>query len=409
MVVSRRPRVVVVGAGIAGSLITAGLAARPDIDLICLERVGPQDHEDAGTGLNIGPNAMKCLAAHLPDSAAAIVAHGLPWARWQILLTDGQPLMDLCLDTVADNPGIRIRWAELYALLRQPIRRSIIFGAEVTAFERGSGGVLVTWKDRSTQAEQVIEDIDLLIACDGRYSLIREYVLGGPEMPNFLGVCLFRVLFPAGDECPIDDYGQWFNGPNRLLAFRVPGQFVYCAGSFPIPATSAIPEQMKTPAFLAAAYRPEHGEPSPEAAYLIEALRRYADHIHWARLQEGCIAYSREAGVLLVGDSAHPMVPTLGQGATQACEDACVVVDEIKNALASGRPLAEVAERVAHRRTERARFVADFSWEATDTMLAGADPVAGTLEKLGPRFQGKLQRLYRDVPMPCGEAIGRAK
>lgn len=102
-------------------------------------------------------------------------------------------------------------------------------------------------------------------------------------------------------------------------------------------------------------------------------------------------------------------MPTLGQGATQACEDACVVVDEIKNALASGRPLAAVAERVAHRRTERVRFVADFSREATDTMLAGADPVAGTLEKLEQRFQRKLRRLYRDVPVPSGEAIGHAR
>jgi 2-polyprenyl-6-methoxyphenol hydroxylase-like FAD-dependent oxidoreductase len=409
MVVNRRPRVVVVGAGVAGSLITAGLAARTDIDLICLERVGPHDHGDAGTGLNIGPNAMKCLAAHLPDSAAAIVAHGLPWASWQISLTDGQPLMDLGLDTVADNPGIRIRWAELYALLRQPIRRNISFGAEVTACERNTGSIQANWKDRSTQEEQVIGDIDLLIACDGRYSRIREYVLGGPETPSFLGVCLYRVLFPTGMDCTIDDYGQWFNGPNRLLAFRVPGEFVYCAGSFPIPGGSAIPEQMKTPAFLAAAYRPEQGEPSPQAAFLIESIQRYFDRIHWARLQEGCLTYSREAGVLLVGDSAHPMVPTLGQGATQACEDACVVVDEIKNALASGRPLAAVAERVAHRRTERVRFVADFSREATDTMLAGADPVAGTLEKLEQRFQRKLRRLYRDVPVPSGEAIGHAR
>ena len=34
-----RPRIVVCGAGIAGSLITSGLIRRDDIDLICLERV----------------------------------------------------------------------------------------------------------------------------------------------------------------------------------------------------------------------------------------------------------------------------------------------------------------------------------------------------------------------------------
>ena len=400
-----KPRVVVVGAGIAGSLIVAGLAGRDDIELICLERVAPDDHAEAGTGLNVGPNAMKCLAAHLPESAAAITANSLPWSRWEISLTDGRVLMDLPLDTVADNPGIRIRWAELYRLLRRPIAGQITFNAELTGCTRGSA---VTWRDRTTSNTHELADIDLLIAGDGRYSLIRDHVLGGPEVPHFHGVCLYRVLFPAGADCPIDDYGQWFNGPNRLLAFRVPGDFVYCAGSFPIPPGGGIPDEMKTADFLGRIYRPDEGEPSPQAAFLIAAITRHVESIHWARLQQGSVAYGREPGVLLVGDSAHPMVPTLGQGATQACEDACVVVEEIRLALTAGRPLATVSERVEARRAERIRFVVDFSFEATDTMLAGADPVAGTLKKNEPAFRRKLERLYRDVPLPLSETIEAA-
>jgi 2-polyprenyl-6-methoxyphenol hydroxylase-like FAD-dependent oxidoreductase len=336
-----KPRVVVVGAGIAGSLIVAGLADRDDIELICLERVGPDDHAEAGAGLNIGPNAMKCLAAHLPESAAAIIANSLPWAHWQISLTDGRILMDLPLGEVADNPGIRIRWAELYSLLRRPIADHIIFNAELTGCMRGPA---VTWRDRITGDSHEIADIDLLIAGDGRYSLIRNHVFGGPEVPHFHGVCLYRLLFPVGSDCPIDDYGQWFNGPNRLLAFRVPGDFVYCAGSFPIPPDSGIPEAMKTADFLGRIYRPEEGEPSPQAAFLIDAVTRHVDSIHW------------------------------------------------------------VADRVEARRAERINFVVDFSNQATDTMLAGADPVAGTLKKTEPAFRVKLERLYRDVPMPLSAA-----
>lgn len=395
-----RQRVVVVGAGIAGSLITAGLADRDDIELICLERVGPAAQADAGTGLNIGPNGLKCLALHLPDSAAAIIANSLPWRRWQIALTDGRPLMDLALDSIADNPGIRIRWAELYALLRAPIHDRITFNAELTGCRRGAQGFDITWRHGETGAAHDIPDIDLLVAGDGRYSLIREHILGGPETPLFLGVCLYRLLFPVGPDCPIDDYGQWFNGPNRLLAFRVPGDFVYCAGSFPIPPGAGVPEAMKQPGFLAGAYQPANGPPCPEVAFLVDAITRHFDRIHWARLQEGGVTYGREPGVLLVGDSAHPMVPTLGQGATQACEDACVVVEEIRAALAEGRPLASVGERIAQRRAERVRFVVEFSRDATDTMLEGADPVAGTLKKTRPDFMAKLARLYRDVPAP---------
>jgi 2-polyprenyl-6-methoxyphenol hydroxylase-like FAD-dependent oxidoreductase len=309
--------------------------------------------------------------------------------------------MNLDLGEVADCAGIRIRWAELYALLRAPLGGALRFGAEVTGCGRDANGLFVTWRDRVSGAESEITDIDLLIAGDGRYSRVREHVLGGPEMPRFLNVCLFRMLFPVGSDCPIDDYGQWFNGPSRLLAYRVPGDFVYCAGSFPIPAGSPdVPAAMKHPEALQETFWPARGSASREAGYLIDAVVRHVDQIHWARLQEGSVTYSDHPGVLLTGDAAHPMVPTLGQGATQACEDACVVVDEIRAALEGGAPLAEAPARVAARRLERARFVVDLSRAATDTMLAGADPVAGTRWKTEPAFKDQLRRLYCDVPQP---------
>jgi salicylate hydroxylase len=395
-----RKRIVVAGAGIAGSLIVAGLADEPSLDVVCLERVAELDHSESGTGLNIGPNALKCLAAHLPESAARICAGSLDWRRWTVALTDGEMLMDVHLLHVADNAGIRIRWAELYTLLRAPIARHVLFNAHVCDATPSGDGVRVSFKTGMGNAEHL--DAELLIAADGRYSIVRDRWFG-EEQPTFLGVCLYRLLFPVGSDCPIDDYGQWFNGPNRLLAFRVPGDFVYCAGSFPIPAHGGIPEELKQPAALRRAYTPIQGELSREAGFLVEAIEGHADQIHWARLQEGSVRFAKAGEpVLLVGDAAHPMVPTLGQGATQAVEDACVVVDEIRAALRSGRALAEVPGRVEARRRERVRFVVDFSRDATDTMLEGADPRSGTLRKTERPFQEKLERLYRDVPMPAG-------
>ena len=99
-----------------------------------------------------------------------------------------------------------------------------------------------------------------------------------------------------------------------------------------------------------------------------------AMRIHWARLQDGTVRYAGETGVMLVGDSAHPMVPTLGQGATQAIEDACVAVDEVSRALDAGDPLEVVPERVEKRRLDRVRFVVEFSREASDTMFAAPTP-----------------------------------
>jgi len=81
-------------------------------------------------------------------------------------------------------------------------------------------------------------------------------------------------------------------------------------------------------------------------------------------------------------------------------EDACVVVDEVRRALAAGDPLEVVPGRVEKRRLERVRFVVDFSREASDTMLEGSDPILGALKKAQPEFRDRLARLYRDAPAP---------
>jgi salicylate hydroxylase len=393
-----KPRIVVVGAGIAGSLIASGLGRRRDLDLICLEKADSAGHADAGTGLNIGPNAIKALRSAMPERADTIVANSLPWRRWTIGLTGGRSLFDVDLADIADNPGVRIRWSELYALLRAPLGETIVYSADLASCGRRGDALFVRYASGGSTSETEISDIDLLIAADGRYSRVREHFFG-KEPPRFLGVCLYRILFPVDESCPIDDYGQWFNGPNRLLAFRVPGNFVYCAGSFTLPPDGVIRDKMQSPEALRGYYTPADGALSRECAFLVDSIVRHVDRIHWARLQDGTVRFNGEPGVLLVGDAAHPMVPTLGQGATQAVEDACVVVDEIRGALAAGAGLGKVPDHVDSRRRPRTQFVVDFSRDATDTMLAGSDPVSGTLRKLEPSFQDQLKRLYRDVPM----------
>lgn len=398
----RPARIAVAGAGVAGAIVARGLAALKDVEVICVERAGATDQSGAGTGLNVGPNAVKALAAHLPALAEAVVAASLPWRRWTVDLTDGRRLFDLDLEDVADNPGVRIRWAELYRVLRDGV--AIRHGESVRGVERQADGRLRL--DVATAAGPVaIADVDLLLAADGRYSRIREQLVGPPD-PAHLGVSLYRVLLPKGPDCPVEDYGQWFNGPNRLLAFSVPGDVVYCAGTFPIETRDGeIPPGMKDPEVLRRLYTPAGAVPCPAAAFLIDGIATRVPEIHWARAQEDRIAF-RVPGwpVVFLGDASHPMIPTLGQGATQAVEDACAAIDTVAAVLAEGRALSAVPALIEARRGDRVRFAVDFSRDASDTMLPGSDPVTGTLSKLEPEFQDKLKRLYRDVPMPTAAA-----
>jgi salicylate hydroxylase len=395
-------RIVIVGAGVAGCVMARLLSRLDGVEVTCLERVARDDHSEAGTGLNVGPNAVKALGIVDPELAARITRNSFVWRHWRISLTDGTVLFDLPLSEVADGPGWRIRWSELYRVLREAAAPHVRYGCEITEVGRDAADprkARVTWTTDGEVAH--LDGIDLLIATDGRYSRIRRVISGEPRV-RLTGVAVFRLLVPDTSRGLIDDYEQWFNGPNRLLAFRVPPDHVYVAGTFPIRPEAEIADHLKAPEILRAAYTPRLAPPSAQARWLIDTICQNAAETHWARMQEHDVRYrADDCNVLYLGDAAHGMVPTLGQGATQAIEDAANAAALIVGHYDKGR--REVAGWLADieaARQERMKFVMEFSLSATDTMLEGADPVAGTRQKNEAPFRNRLKSLYRDVGLP---------
>lgn len=405
--------IVISGAGVSGAIVAGLLQNEPGVRVTTLERVNPDDHADAGTGLNIGPNALKLLQQADPALCARLQAPdiSLPWQSWRTSLTDGTELMNLTLAEVADNNGIRIRWADLYHQLRSHARSHIRFNTAVTGMsyvgdktdEASAPPLLkVNWESCTDGAEDSDDQVEMLIAGDGRYSRVRETFFGKPE-PTPLGVVIYRVLVPDTADGLIDDYEQWFNGPYRLLAFRVPGNAIYIAGSFPIAPGAPIGEDARTAEHLRELYTPESGQPSDQARFLIDSICEHVDDIHWARVAEIEPAFTDDQGrVLLLGDAAHAMVPTLGQGATSAIEDACVAALMIRDAVRAGPvDVPALLQSIAESRMARARFIMDLSRDASDTMLPGSDTVTGTRNKTRPEFLAKLEQLFRVTGAPA--------
>lgn len=392
-------RIVIIGAGVAGCIMARRLARLEGVEVTCLERVTRDDHSEAGTGLNVGPNAVKALRAIDPELAAAITAASFDWKNWRISLTDGTVLFDLPLSSVAEGPGWRIRWSELYRVLREGAGPTVSYACEITEVGRDAADrrkTSVAWTQDGKQFR--LDGIDLLIAADGRYSRLRRIVSG--EVPvRQVGVAISRVLVPDTSNGLITDYEQWFNGPNRLLAFRVPPDHIYIACAFPIPPESDIAPELKTPEALRTAYTPAVGAPSAQVQWMIDTVCANVGDTHWARMQEHDVLYrAADCNVLYLGDAAHGMVPTLGQGATQAIEDAANAAALITRRHGEGkRDVVEWLSEIEALRADRMRFVMEFSLSATDTMLAGADPVKGTRHKTEAPFQQKLSRLYHDI------------
>lgn len=395
-------RIVIVGAGVAGCVMARKLSRLDGVEVTCLERVQRDDHSEAGTGLNIGPNAVKALTSVDPELADLITQASFPWRHWRVSLTDGTVLFDLPLAEVAEGPGWRIRWSELYHVLREAAGASVLYGCEISSMDRDAADprkTVIEWTQNGTT--QRLDQIDLLIAADGRYSRVRRAISGEPSVRH-VGVAIFRLLVPDTSNGLIEDYEQWFNGPNRLLSFRVPDSHIYIAGAFPISPEQPIPEDLKTPAVLRETFMPRAAPPSAQTCWLIDAICQNAGDTHWARMQEHDMLYRASDGhVLYLGDAAHGMVPTLGQGATQAIEDAANAAALITRRYQAGqRDVDGWLSEIEALRNDRMRFVMEFSLDATDTMLAGADPIAGTQHKNEAPFRNKLNALYRDVGLP---------
>jgi salicylate hydroxylase len=395
-------RVVIVGGGVAGCVMARRLSRLEGLEVTCLERVSRDDHSEAGTGLNVGPNAVKAVKAIDPELAELITESSYLWHNWRISLTDGTVLFDLPLVNVAEGPGWRIRWSELYRVLREAAGDSVSYGCEITGIGRDPTDprkTSIAWSEGGKT--QRLGDIDLLIAGDGRYSAVRRAISGEPAVRQ-TGVAIFRLLVPDTSGGLIDDYEQWFNGPNRLLSFRVPPGHIYVAGTFPIPPDEQIADSAKTPDALRAAYTPRNAPPSDQARWLIDTVCDNVADTHWARMQEHELLYrAADCNVLYLGDAAHGMVPTLGQGATQALEDAANAAALITRRFTNGkRDVAEWLTEIEALRQGRMRFVMEFSLEATDTMLEGADPIEGSRHKNEESFQTRLKALYRDIGLP---------
>jgi salicylate hydroxylase len=381
----------VIGTGVAGSLFAA---AAKGADIVAFDKIAAGARDEAGTGLNIGPNALKALRQAKAGCLESLLAASLPWRRWLIALTNGTKLIDLDLLDVAEEPGLRIRWADLYAVLRAGSAPMTIHDHTLQALEEDSAGRLIPIFRDSTGGLHRHGAFDLLVAGDGRYSRLRE-ILAGTPAPSFPGIGTWRLLVRNVTDAPVDDYGQYFCGNARLLSFRVPGDCVYIAGSFPLPGEGLIPDAIRTAHAQRRFFMPADGRVSPEVAWMLAMLDANIDVANWARTQDiETLHQAADGRVLLLGDAAHAMFQTLGQGATQAIEDALGAARLLRGRASSPPALCAAYEKL---RDGRIAFAKQFNREATDTLMPGGDPVAGSLAKAQEPFLGQLRTLYQAV------------
>src|SRR5258708_3864808 len=140
------------------------------------------------------PKSARPSRTSIPRPHQRVNQASFPWTTWRISLTDGRVLFDLPLTDVADAPGWRIRWSELYRVLRDAAAGSISYGCTITHIGRDPAAphkTTIAWMQNGSSHR--LDGIDLMIAGDGRDSMERQ---GMFIVPTVLlgGVMIFRHI-----------------------------------------------------------------------------------------------------------------------------------------------------------------------------------------------------------------------
>ena len=174
-------------------------------------------------------NGIAAIKDHDKDLYERLAAVGFEMKTWAALTMTGSCLFaeNVVESGLADSAGLRARWDHFVAAIRaasEDGEDGIIYDATVESFRYlESGSVAVTiLKEGGEQREE--REVDLLIACDGRFSKIRAQVEGGklPE-PDVMDVANFKFLIPDTTNGLIDDYVRVYNIPDTAaLAEKFP-------------------------------------------------------------------------------------------------------------------------------------------------------------------------------------------
>jgi salicylate hydroxylase len=391
-------RVLVAGGGIGG--LAAALAlARDGHRIELLEQAAV--FSEIGAGIQLGPNAMRRLAAlGVAGEVEAVAAH--PGALVVADASTGREFARMPLgDAMRAHYGARyccVHRADLHAVLAQAVRLhgdavALHLDSRIVRVEDGRDAVGVTTQDaRSRQA-------DALVGADGLWRAVRPAVVNAESVPRVTGHTAWRGLI-AQDALPpalrSGDVRVWLGPRMHAVAYPVrrgEALNVVVLAESP-PAGDA--RDWDQPGSLAALHKATGRCAGPLQA-LIGSIGPWRA---WTLCDREPLAGPSEMArgrIALLGDAAHPMLPYLAQGAGMAIEDA----------LALAEALRDVRERTADVPAALGRY-ARARWRRDAQVQSRARRNARIFHLTGPMRLGRdlalrtFGRRLLDVPWLYG-------
>ncbi|KAI0442929.1 hypothetical protein F4803DRAFT_561970 [Xylaria telfairii] len=202
--------------------------------------------------------------------------------------------------------------------------------------ENESGIVLETGTKANKELRTPKISADMVIAADGVRSKARKTVLGYEDKPKSSGYAVWRAWFPNKDmladplTAQFCENGDTFNGwigPDMHFLFSTIKDGSDCCWVLTHPDEHDIDESWSFPGKLADV-KESIKDWDPMCTRIVSKTPEEV-LVDWKLVYRDPLPtwVSPKARILLLGDSAHPFLPTSAQGATQALEDGvCIAV-----------------------------------------------------------------------------------
>lgn len=308
------PKVLIVGAGVGG--LTAGIALRAKgIDVEIYEAAARPRSQ--GTALGLASNATKVLRALGMDLAADDCGQRLEC--FELRTVGGKLIRSLPVRAIIaelGDPIISVHRTDMMRRLQKAAGdMSVQYGAEVVDFEIGGAGVTVT------RADGRMTHPDVLIGADGIRSVVRAK-LSGESQPTDYGYVCWLATTPFNHPRMVRGYcGHYWGRGQRFGLIDIGGGMAYWWGTKNVTVAEAHDWRGGKAEILTA-----FDGWASEVVAVIE--RTPADAIVSVPAQDRPFLDRWGSGpVSLLGDAAHPMLTSMGQGASSAIEDGYVLAE----------------------------------------------------------------------------------
>ena len=315
-------RVAIVGAGLGG-LATAIALRRQGFEAKVYEQAS--ELAEFGAGINISPNSVKFFqAVGLADKLHKVSSEpeGLTWRDWNSgEIHNCLPFGDF--EKRYGNKYYVVHRSDLHRLLSEAVPVSDInVGKRCAAVETRNGTAGLSFTDGSST------EADVVIGADGIRSAVRAALFGG-EGPHYAGTMCWRALAPSS-ALPKDYHdryvNQWSGEGGFVVSYYIrQGEFInfVCVRQQPgwTEQSWSVPSTVEE---MLAAF--------PKAGDKLRRMMGAATSVSkWGQFTgEHAPQWTKDRATLL-GDSAHAMLATFGQGANMAFEDAYVLAQWLKS------------------------------------------------------------------------------